>query len=133
MNKEKFFLIAIILCSFLFTHTGNAASTTTISSEKLGTLTKQISSLEKTASKLSTNIDTDEQEDATDTLKEIAELKSSLKSLNSDLSSCKNVVTGLKSLNTVISKYSSLGSGLKGNWTTLLEEFTTLKALAALL
>jgi len=133
MNKEKNFLIAIIVCSFLFPHIGYAASATTVSSEKLATLTKQISTLETTATKLSKNIDTDEQEDVTDTLKEISELKNSFKNLNSDLSSCKNVLTGLNSLNTVISKNSSLGLGIKGNWITLLENLTTLKAIVALL
>ncbi|MFA6850301.1 MAG: hypothetical protein WCS30_08095 [Selenomonadaceae bacterium] len=133
MNKEKIFLIAITICSFSFPHIGYAASATPVSSENLATLTKQISSLQSTATKLSTNIDTDEQDDVTDSLKELSELKNSLKNLNSDLSSCKNVVNGLQSLNTVVSKNSSLGLGIKGNWITLLENLTTLKAILALL
>jgi hypothetical protein len=134
MSKKIFpLLIAIILYSLSSVHIGYAASASTISAEQLTTLTKQINSLGTTMTKLLSNLDSDEDADLTSTLAEISELKTSLKSLNSNLKTCKNVETKLESLKTVISTSSSLSSVLKGDWGSLLTSLTALKTLTSLL
>ncbi len=132
-RHRMFFQIGVFLVCCMMPVTVHASATSSIAG--VASLVKQVSSLESAMGD-SSGLDDDTKEEMTETLKDLAELKTSMSTITSvtaKLSALEDVQKKLTSLNKTLSAYNTLKSGLKGNLTSVLENLAAIKALSSLL